>query len=145
MGNCNVSHILDRSSHQRCSVRKGVLRNFSKCTGKHRVRVSSLIKLQALGRWYRRVTANFAKFFKNIFFQNTSGSLVLFRLNRISDIMQESSIFVNTISRQQNFIRIYIEYIIVIPLLFLVQNLKMANLLSSLFGCSYKIDKKVER
>ena len=92
MENCNVSHILDRRSHQRCSVRKGVLRNFSKCTGKHRVRVSSLIKLQALGRWYRRVTANFAKFFKNIFFQNTSGSLVLFRLNRISDIMQEASI-----------------------------------------------------
>ena len=25
----------DRSSHQRCSVRKGVLRNFAKFTGKH--------------------------------------------------------------------------------------------------------------
>ena len=31
---------------QRCSVRKGVLRNFSKFTGKHRARVSFLIKSQ---------------------------------------------------------------------------------------------------
>ena len=28
-------HTLDRSSHRRCSVRKGVLRNFTKVTGKH--------------------------------------------------------------------------------------------------------------
>ena len=26
---------IKRSSHQRCSVRKGVLRNFAKFTGKH--------------------------------------------------------------------------------------------------------------
>ena len=38
-----------KSSHQRCSVRKGVLRNFGKFTGIHRNtcdRVSFLIKLQ---------------------------------------------------------------------------------------------------
>ena len=38
-----------RSSHQRGSVRKGVLRNFSDFTGKRRARISFLIKLQASG------------------------------------------------------------------------------------------------
>ena len=31
---------------QRCSVRKGVLRNFAKFTGKHLARISFLINLQ---------------------------------------------------------------------------------------------------
>ena len=34
-GNCKANHILDRSSHQRYSIRKDVLRNFAKFTGKH--------------------------------------------------------------------------------------------------------------
>ena len=38
-----------RSSHQRCSVRKGVLGNFAKFTGKHLCQSLFLIKLQALG------------------------------------------------------------------------------------------------
>ena len=36
-----------RSSHQRCSVRKGVFRNFTKSTGKHLCQSLFLIKLQA--------------------------------------------------------------------------------------------------
>ena len=32
MENCKANHILDRSSDQRCSVRKDVLRNFTKFT-----------------------------------------------------------------------------------------------------------------
>ena len=36
-----------RSSHQRCSVRKGALRNFAKLTGKHKCQSLYLIKLQA--------------------------------------------------------------------------------------------------
>ena len=36
-----------RSSHRRCSVRKGVLRNFAKFTGKHLCQSLFLIKLQA--------------------------------------------------------------------------------------------------
>ena len=35
MENRKANHILDRSSHWRCSVRKGVPRNFAKLTGKH--------------------------------------------------------------------------------------------------------------
>ena len=32
---CILKDLIDRSSHRRCSVRKGVLRNFAKFTGKH--------------------------------------------------------------------------------------------------------------
>ena len=35
-----------RSSHRRCSIKKGILRNFAKFIGKHCVKVSYLIKLQ---------------------------------------------------------------------------------------------------
>ena len=36
-----------RSSHRRCSVKKGVLNNFEKFTGKHLSQSSFLIKLEA--------------------------------------------------------------------------------------------------
>ena len=39
---CCCKYRQSRSSHQRCSIKKGVLRNFTKFTGKHRVRVSFL-------------------------------------------------------------------------------------------------------
>ena len=35
MENCKANHIFDRSSHQRCSVKKAVLRNFAKIHSKH--------------------------------------------------------------------------------------------------------------
>ena len=41
MSHCN------RSCHQRCSISKGVLRNFAKFTGKHIFRASFLIRLRA--------------------------------------------------------------------------------------------------
>ena len=56
-----------RSSHQRCSVRKGFVRNFAKVTGKHLCQ-----KLR-----YRCFPVNFAKFLRTPFLQNTSGRLLL--------------------------------------------------------------------
>ena len=47
-----------RSSHQRCSVKKGFLRNFTKFTGKHLCQV-------------------FVKFLRTPFLQNTSGRILL--------------------------------------------------------------------
>ena len=47
-----------RSSHQRCSVKKVVLRNFTKFTGKHLCQV-------------------FVKFLRTPFLQNTSGRILL--------------------------------------------------------------------
>ena len=32
---CILKDLIDRGSHRKCSVRKGVLRNFAKLTGKH--------------------------------------------------------------------------------------------------------------
>ena len=51
-----------RSSHQTCSLKKCVLRNFTKFTGKH------------LCQW---IFVNFAKFLRTHFLQNTSAQLHL--------------------------------------------------------------------
>ena len=56
-----------RSSHQRCSMKKGVFRNFTKFTGKD--------LYQRL--WYKCFSVNFAKFLRTPFLQNTSGRLLL--------------------------------------------------------------------
>ena len=78
---CGKLGYIGRSSHRRCSVRKNVLRNFAKNTC---ARVSFLIKLQAKPAtllkkrlWHRCFSANYAKFLKTPFLQNTSGRLLL--------------------------------------------------------------------
>ena len=81
----NTSLYLFRSSHRRCSVRKGVLRIFTKFTGNdlcrglffNRVaghRPAALLKRRL---WYRCFPMNFAKFVRTPFSQNTSGPLLL--------------------------------------------------------------------
>ena len=75
----------NRSSHRRCSVRKVVLRNFAKFTGKHPcqslffdtvagLRPGTLIKKRL---WYRYFPVNFAKFLRTPYLQNTSGRMFL--------------------------------------------------------------------
>ena len=59
----------DRSSHRRCSVKKGVLRNFAKFTGKH---LCNFLKKETLAQVF---SCEFCEIFKNIFF--TSGRLLL--------------------------------------------------------------------
>ena len=73
-----------RSSHQRCSVKKSVLRNFEKSTGKHLCQSLFLVKLQARSAtllkkrlWHRCFPVNFAKFLRTPFLRNTSGRLLL--------------------------------------------------------------------
>ena len=74
-----------RNSHQRYSVRKGVLRNFAKLRGKHLCQVlffnkvagpepATLLKKRL---WHRCFPVNFAKFLGTPFSQNTSGRLLL--------------------------------------------------------------------
>ena len=55
-----------RSSHQRSYLRKGVLRNFTKFTGKH-----------LSGSLAQVFSCEFCKISKNTFLQNTSGRLLL--------------------------------------------------------------------
>ena len=65
-----------RSSHGRCSVRKGVLRNYAKFTGKHLcqslfsnkvagLRLATLLKKRL---WHRCFPVNFLKFLRTTFF-----------------------------------------------------------------------------
>ena len=64
-----------RSSHRRCSVRKGVLRNFAKFAGK-RLRPAALLRKRF---WYRCFPVSFAKCLRTPFLQNTSGWLLLIK------------------------------------------------------------------
>ena len=65
-----------RSSHRRCSVRKGVLRNFEKFTGKHlcqslffcRPEACNFIKKETLAQVF---SCEFSKISKNTFFYRT--------------------------------------------------------------------------
>ena len=74
-----------RSSHQTCSIKKGVLRNFTKLSGKHLwqslffnkvagLRPATLLKKRL---WHRYFPVNFVKFLRTAFLQNTSGRLLL--------------------------------------------------------------------
>ena len=74
-----------RSIHQRCSTRKGVLRNFTKFTGKDLnqslflnkstgLRPATLLKRKL---WRRCFSVNFAQFLRRLFLQNTLERLLL--------------------------------------------------------------------
>ena len=76
---------VNKSSHRRCSIRKGVLRNFAKFTGKHPhqslsfnkvvgLRHATLLKKRLQHRYF---PVNFAKFLRTPFLQNTSRRLFL--------------------------------------------------------------------
>ena len=68
-----------RSSHQKCSMKKGVLRNFTKFTGKHLCQSLFFNKVALLkkGLWHRCFLVNFVKALRTPFSQNTSGRLLL--------------------------------------------------------------------
>ena len=53
------------AGHQRCSLRKGVLRNFAKLTGKHRPQSCNFIKKETLAQVY---SCEFCEISKNTFF-----------------------------------------------------------------------------
>ena len=71
-----------RSSHLGCSIKKGVLKNFAKLTGKHlcqslffnKVLIVFLLKKRLSHRCF---PVNFVKFLKTPFLQNTTGRLLL--------------------------------------------------------------------
>ena len=88
-------HGNSRSSHQRCSVRKGVLRNFTKFTKKHLcqsrffnkvagLRPATLLKKSSQHRCF---PVNFAEFLRTPFLQNTSGRLLFAIVTRSGQII----------------------------------------------------------
>ena len=80
----NIFSFCSRSSHRRCSVRNGVLRNFAKFTGQHLWQSLFFTKVAGLrpatllkkGPWHRCFLVNFAKFLRTPFSQNTSRRLL---------------------------------------------------------------------
>ena len=80
-----IGIILSRSIHLRCSVKKGVLRNFTNFTGKYlcqrfffnKVAGHSPETLLKKSLCHRCFTMNFAKLLRTPFLKNTSGRLLL--------------------------------------------------------------------
>ena len=70
-----------RSSHQRGSMKNGVLRNFAKFIGKHLCQIQSLRPATLLKKkfWHRCFPVNFAKSLRTPFLQNSSGRLLLYK------------------------------------------------------------------
>ena len=74
-----------RNNHQRCSVRKAVLRNFWKFTGKHLCQSLLFNKIEGLTSatlsrkrlWHGCFPVNFPKFLRIPFLKNISGRLLL--------------------------------------------------------------------
>ena len=99
------SFSIERINHQRCSVRKGVLRNFTKFTGKHLFQSLFLNKVAGLRSatllkkriWHRCFPENFAQFVRTPFLQNTSGRLVLNTVTNELDLvnLQQSKFKIN--------------------------------------------------
>ena len=75
--------ITNRSSHQRCSIKKGVLRNFAKSTGKHLCqslffsKVAGACNFIKKGTLAQEFSSGFCKFLRTPFVQNTLERLLL--------------------------------------------------------------------
>ena len=86
-----------RSSHRRCSVRKGVLRNFAKLTGKHLCqrllfnKVAGLTTLFKMRLCHKCFPVDFAKFLRTPFLQNTYGRLLLLLQRAIENLLSFST------------------------------------------------------
>ena len=75
-----ISKRISRSSHRRCSVKKGVRRNFAKFTGKHQFQSPFLNKPATFLKkclWHWCFPVNFAKFLRAPSLQNTYRRLLL--------------------------------------------------------------------
>ena len=79
-------HLCKRASHRSCSVRKGVLRSFTKFTGKHLCQSLFFNKVDSVlvkfyiknGTLAQAFSCEFAKFLRTPFLKNTSGRLPLY-------------------------------------------------------------------
>ena len=87
-------YVVLRSSHKVCSLRKGVLKNFTKFTGKHLCQ--SLFFNKVAGLRHRCFPVNFVKFLTTTFLQNSSGQLLLsFHFPGDQELKQKRIYFVN--------------------------------------------------
>ena len=93
-----IGIILSRSIHLRCSVKKGVLRNFTNFTGKYlcqrfffnKVAGHSPETLLKKSLCHRCFTMNFAKLLRTPFLKNTSGRLLLLIVHQTYETIRVS-------------------------------------------------------
>ena len=71
---------MNRSSYRRCSVKKGVLKNFAKFTGKN--------QCQSLRLWCRCFPVNFAKFLRTLFLRTLSDDCFWMNMVKIQGRIQ---------------------------------------------------------
>ena len=90
-----------RSSHWACSLKKGVLENFSKFTGKH---LCNFIKK---GLWHRCFPVNFEEILRRPILENISRRLLLSIILTVA-----ISLYVNNIARKNRKVTQYLEKII---------------------------------
>ena len=91
-----------RSSHQRSSIEKGILKSFAKFTGKHPCQILFFNKVAgSTFNAIKKLTltqmscCEFCKIFKNTFLQDNSGQLLLHaitNLNKFQILPQHSSV-----------------------------------------------------
>ena len=74
-----LTNLIDRSSDQSCSTKKGVLKNFAKFAGKQLCQSVLFNKVAGLRLWTltQAFSCEFAKFLRIPFLQNTSWRLLL--------------------------------------------------------------------
>ena len=108
----------NRSSHRRCSIEKGVLKNFAKFTENHLCQSLFFNKVEGLRPktllkkrlWHRCFLVNFAKFFRTSFLQNTSGRLLLVHQLLFDRVMNTPLKFGETLSSiaKSNYLLIFL-------------------------------------
>ena len=75
-----------RNNHRRCSMKKGVLRNFNRPA-------ATLLKKRL---WHRCFPVNFARFLRTPFLQKTSGRQLLFKSSKFNLTYNVNNIFGTT-------------------------------------------------
>ena len=79
----------NRSSHRRCFVRKGALRNFAKFTRKHLCQSLFFNKVTGLTlQLFKKTPVNNAKFIRTPILQNTSRRLLLKQVRQFKDTLK---------------------------------------------------------
>ena len=90
-----------RGSHQRCSMKKGVRRNFTKFTGKHLCQILFFNKVAGLSPailskkrlWHRCFPVNFAKFLRASFFIEHLWWLLLVVLDNLLKLRNQVNVY----------------------------------------------------
>ena len=98
---------MNRNSHQRCSVRKGILRNLANFTGKQQCqslffnKFASLRPATSLKKrlWHRFFPVNFSRILRTPFLQNTSGRRLLNEARRVK--LSQTKKFIDIIPGQK--------------------------------------------